>query len=128
MWKNVSLWNNVVFKKEVIFRIRIWGLKIKRLKAHNFVWQGYFFFHYYLATTMTDWAQIFTVFLFTAYVEIHQVRTLFLDNYQQCPMFLRLIFMVAWGTLVSPVFYPSRKTQYLCFLIFCYTITYLNCL
>ena len=24
------------------------------------MWQGYFFFHYYLATSTTDWAQIFT--------------------------------------------------------------------
>ena len=30
-------------------RIRLRGLEIKHLKAHNFVWQGCFFFHSYLA-------------------------------------------------------------------------------
>ena len=45
-----ALWSNVVFKKEVICHwniwiwfqdlwIRFWGLEIKHLKAHNFVWQ-----------------------------------------------------------------------------------------
>ena len=29
-------------------RFRILGLEINHLKAHNFVWQGCFFFHYYL--------------------------------------------------------------------------------
>ena len=67
-------------------RFRIWGLEIKHLKAHNFVWQGCFFFHYYLATSTTNWAQIFTGLLFYAYVEIHQVRRLVFDNYQQCPV------------------------------------------
>ena len=41
----------VLFEKEVnfhIFDFEIWGLEIKYLKAHNFVWQGHFFFHYYL--------------------------------------------------------------------------------
>ena len=41
-------------------RFRIWGLEIKHLKAHNFVWQGCVYFHCYVATSMTDWAQIFT--------------------------------------------------------------------
>ena len=66
--RNGSLWSNVVFnKKRSIFpwiwfrdlRISIWGLEIKH-KAHNLVWQGCFFLHYYLATSMTDWAQIST--------------------------------------------------------------------
>ena len=51
-----------------------WGLEINYLNAHNFVWQGYFFFHYYLASSMTDWAPICTGLLFYAYVAIHQVR------------------------------------------------------
>ena len=50
-------------------RFRIWGLEIKHQKSHNFVWQGCFFFHYYLATSMTDWVQIFTGWLFCADVE-----------------------------------------------------------
>ena len=33
------------------------------LKAHNFVWQGCFFFHYYLATLTTNRAQMFTHFV-----------------------------------------------------------------
>ena len=41
-------------------RVRFWGLEIKHLTAHNFVWQGCFFFHYYLATWTTNWAQTFT--------------------------------------------------------------------
>ena len=52
-------------------RFRNWGLEINHLNAHNFVWQGLFFFHYYITTLMTDWAQIFTGLLFYAYVEIH---------------------------------------------------------
>ena len=35
-----------------------------------------FFFHYNLATSTTNWAQIFTGLLFYAYVEIHQVGCL----------------------------------------------------
>ena len=44
------------------------------MKAHNFVWQGCCFFHYYLGTSTTDWVQIFTGLLLYAYVEILQVK------------------------------------------------------
>ena len=72
-------------------RFRIWGLEIKHLKAHNFVWQGCLFFLSYLATSTTDWAQIFTGLLFHAlYVDIHQVRRQVFYNYQQCPQPLKL--------------------------------------
>ena len=54
-------------------RFRTWGLEINHLNAHSFVWQGLFFFHYYLATSMTDWAQTLTGLLFYAYVEMHQL-------------------------------------------------------
>ena len=43
-----SLWSGVVFEKEVIFHefdfetLDIWGIEIKHLKAHNFVWQWVF--------------------------------------------------------------------------------------
>ena len=40
-----------------------------------------FFFHYYLATSTTNWAQIFTGLVFYAYVKIHQV----------CPGSLKLL-------------------------------------
>ena len=63
-------------------KFRIWGLEINHLNAHNFVWPGCFFFHYYLASSMTDWAQTFTGLLFHAYVEIHQLWRLVFDNYQ----------------------------------------------
>ena len=36
------------------------------MKAHNFMWQGCLFFHYYLATSTSDWAQIFTGLLYCA--------------------------------------------------------------
>ena len=85
--RNGFLWIDLVFEKEVIFRefgfqdlrSRIWGLDIKHLKAHNV-------FHYYLATSKTNWAQIFIGLLFYAYVEIHQVRRLVFDIYNsvQC--------------------------------------------
>ena len=68
---------------------RIWGLEINHLNAHNFVWPGWFFFHYYLATSTTNWAQIFTGLLFYAYVAIHLMRRRVFDNYQQCPVSLR---------------------------------------
>ncbi len=42
-----------------------------------------FFFHYLFASLMTNWAQIFTVLFFYAYVGIHQVRILVSDNYQK---------------------------------------------
>ena len=37
---------------------------------------------------MTDWAQIFTGFLFYADVEIQQVIRLVFENYQWCPVSL----------------------------------------
>ena len=52
--------------------------------------QGCFFFHYSLATSMTNWVKIFTDLLFYAYVGIHQVRILVFDNYQRCPVPLNL--------------------------------------
>ena len=35
-------------------RFRTWGLEINHLNSHNFVWQGLFFFHYYLARNFDD--------------------------------------------------------------------------
>ena len=51
------------------------GLDIKHVKAHKLVWQGFFFFHSYLATSMTDWARIFTGLLFYACWDTPTVRT-----------------------------------------------------
>ena len=65
----------------------MWGLEIKQLKAHKFVWQECFFYLYFLATSTTNWALIFTGVLFYAYVETHQMRRLVFDNYLlKCPL------------------------------------------
>ena len=79
------------------------------MKAHNFLWQGCFFFHYYRATSTTDWAQIFTGFLFYAYVEVHQVRRLPI-----CASILQRRFLHSigrWWWIVSTVFkgWPWRN-------------------
>ena len=79
MFAGYQLYSKIWFRD---LRFRIWDLEIKHLKAHNFVWQGCFFFHYYLATSKTVWAQIFTGLLFYAYVETHQLWRLVFDNYQ----------------------------------------------
>ena len=101
---NCSLWGDihVVLEKEVTFigfdfetsdvefeisKSSIW----KRTTPCGTVWKGCFFFHYYLPTLITDWAQIFTGLLFYAYVEIHKVRRLVFDNYQYCPVFLKAL-------------------------------------
>ena len=52
--------------------------------------QGCFFFHHFLATSMTNVAQIFTGLLIYAYVGIHQVRRLVFDNYQTCSVPLKI--------------------------------------
>ena len=64
--------------------------------------QECFFFHYYLANSMTDWAEIITGLLFCAYVEIQQlpiVSTVFKQNlrpkvrgnsYTLCIIFLNM--------------------------------------
>ena len=60
-----SLWERSNFPR-IWFQdlwFRIWGLKINHLHEHDFVWQGCFFFHYYFATLLTNWAQIFKGFL-----------------------------------------------------------------
>ena len=58
------------------------------LKAQNLCDNGIFFFHCSLTTSMTNWAKTFKGLLFCAYVEIHQVRRMVFDNYQQCPWML----------------------------------------
>ena len=93
--RNSCLWSNAVFEKAVISHWQIWieiktsadGSKSKHLKAHNFLWQGCSFFHYYYANSPTKWAKIsiFCYISFYANVEIHQVRRLAFDNYQAVP-------------------------------------------
>ena len=61
----------------------------------KFVQQGCFFFHYFLAASITNWAQIFTGLLFDAYVWIHQVRILVFDN-GPFPWHMLITFMHAY--------------------------------
>ena len=56
------------------------------LKTHKFVQQQCFLFHYFLATSMTNWVKMFTDLLFYLYVEINQLRTLVFDNNQTSPV------------------------------------------
>ena len=90
--RNDSIWSNMVFEKELISYsnnkwLLAWSLLLhffKQLKAHIFAQQGCFFFHYSLATSMTNWVKMSTDLLFYAlYVEVH-VRILVFDNYQRC--------------------------------------------
>ena len=120
--RNGSLWSNVVFGERSIFpriwfwdvRIRFWGLEIKPLKPHNYVGQGRFFFHYYLATWTTNWAQIFTGLLLYAYVEIHQVRRI--NGLWQLP----IVSSVFW--ISSPLFKALHGSFQDLHLIFCINI------
>ena len=98
-----------------------WGLKIKHLKAHNFKWQGCFFFGYYLTTSTTNWVQIFIGLLFCACVEIHQVRRLVFDNYQRCPVSLKCCKLVKKGFycefpffILNVLLYGPSKLLLLC--------------
>ena len=56
------------------------------LIAHKFVKQRCFFCHYSLPTLMAHWVNVFTDWLFYAYVGIHQVSRLVFDNYQTSPV------------------------------------------
>ena len=71
-------------------RIRFWGFEIKHLKAHNFVWQGLFFFHHSYPRNFDDRlsSNFHRCVLFCAYVDTHQVRRLVFDNYQWCQVSL----------------------------------------
>ena len=53
------------------------------VKAHKFVQLGCFFFHYFLATSITNWAKIFTDLLFHALSGYTRWELVF-DNYQIC--------------------------------------------
>ena len=78
--RNSSLWSDVVFEKEVIFHefdfvtsSLEFGVSKSSIRKHTTSCDKGVFFHYYLATSTTDWAQIFTGLLFYAYVGIHQL-------------------------------------------------------
>ena len=80
--RNWSLWSDVVFWERSNFpriwfqdlKFRIWSLEINHQKV-NLVWQRCFVFHYYLATSTTNWALMFTGLLFYAYVETQSEKT-----------------------------------------------------
>ena len=56
----------------------------------NFMWQGCFSFHYYLATLSTNWVQIFhrIVILCICMLRYTKGRRLVFDNYQSCQVSL----------------------------------------
>ena len=62
-------------------------------------------FHYCLATSMTNWLQIFTGMSFYAYIEIHQVRRLVVDNYKKCPVSLNIFLNLKMQNKVLYWFY-----------------------
>ena len=76
----ISHSNNKAFRSEVF---------LSHLKAHTFVQQGCFFFHYSLTTLMTNGVKMFTDLI----CWVHQVRTLFFDDYQMWPVPLILHFI-----------------------------------
>ena len=107
--RNGPFWSNVVFEKEVIFHYNIIWISFRDLDFEipklN-IWEhktscddkGIFYFHYYLANSTTNWVQIFTGFLFYAYIyyaEIHQLRKPVFVTYQRCPVSLKV-----WPPLV----------------------------
>ena len=85
-------------------RTRFWGLEIKHLIAHNFVWQGCIFFHYYLATSTTNWAKICTGLLFYACWDTPSENT---GLWQL--LIMSSVFKDTFGTFQRPEFKPVNK-------------------
>ena len=93
---NGSPWSNVVFKKEAISHpkiLRTWDLKpfirhLNSAESTQFCASRVFFISLFSCNS-TNWAKMFVVLLFYAYVGIHQVRKLVFDNYQRCPVPLK---------------------------------------
>ena len=107
--RNGCLWRDGVFEKKsncpqiwfLNLRFRIWSLKIKHLKAHNFVWPWCDdvtrVFFSFISISQLRWPielKKLQVCYFM-HVEIHQLWRLVFDNYQQCPVsltnFLKII-------------------------------------
>ena len=82
-------------------KFRIWGLDIKHLRAH---------IHYYLATSMTDWAQIFTGLLFFVHVEIH-----WWEDWSLTIPIVSIVFkenltpQITWYLIVQKTFFYTHK-------------------
>ena len=84
------LWSDVVFEKEVVFHefdFNTSDLEFEVSKSS--IWKHstscdkcVFFFHYYLANSMTIWAEMFTGLLFYAFVGIQQLWRVVFDSYQ----------------------------------------------
>ncbi len=78
-------------EKEVIFhqkiwvweRLQAWCLSQASESTQCLCNKGGFYFQYFLATPVTNWAKICTGLLFYAYVEIHWMRILVFDYYQK---------------------------------------------
>ena len=89
--RNSSLWSNIVFREVISLWIWFVTSEFDFEVSNSSIWKhttlrdkGVFFFHYYLANLMTNWVQVFTGLLVSAYVETHQVRR----QYQRCPVSL----------------------------------------
>ena len=90
--RNGSLWSNVSFRESGYFSLKHYTrqariLFIRHLKPDKRVQQGCFFFHYFLATVMTNYfeSKFSQICYFMHYVETHQVGMQVFDNYQTCP-------------------------------------------
>ena len=63
---------------------------------------------------MTSWAQVFTGFLFYAYVEIQLVRPLVFDNYQTCTFPLILFYRCSIGMCTEDLYKISLTRCLFC--------------
>ena len=63
--RNSSLWSDVVFEKDIIspHKIKIWSLLLYAHENTQSNATRVFFFHYSLASSMTNWAQSFRRFV-----------------------------------------------------------------
>ena len=100
-----------------------WGSEIKH--CHNFVWQGCFFFHYYLVTSTTNIEFKFSqVCYFVNNVEIHQERRMVFDN----PKVSSVVYFIICSAFLLQfrtshwLFLRNNKTSYrvLFHQIYCY--------
>ena len=92
--RNGSLWSNIVFEKEAIlheFDFETSDLEFEVSKSS--IWKhttscdkGVFSFIIISQLRRPIELKFSQGLLFYAYVEIHQVRRLVFDNYQQCPV------------------------------------------
>ena len=76
-----------------------WGLEIKHQKAHNYVWQGCFFFHYY-PDDQLSW-NFHRFVILSIHVEIHQVRRLVFDKLPIVSSVFNVTLFRVWTSFVQ---------------------------